>query len=52
MEDRDEKAGSDPEIEAHGRKGPRIKATDEAKPSESTQEEEADVELHKKKLTK
>jgi hypothetical protein len=57
VEDRDEKTGSDPEIEAHRRgRGPR--ATDEAPEGaaatgETTDEDEPDVELHKfKKSTK
>lgn len=40
MEDRDEKTGTDPEIEAHRRKPPVVRASDE--------ESGDDVEAHKK----
>jgi hypothetical protein len=57
VEDRDEKTGTDPEIEAHRRGGKAAKATEEAPKEDETSEasggDESDVELHRKtKLTK
>jgi hypothetical protein len=55
VEDREEKTGSDPELEAH-RKKRLLKASDEASaeaPEEEKGEDKGDVELHRKtKLTK
>ena len=55
MEDRDEKIGSEPETEAHRKRGAKIRATDEA-PKEGTtgdtEERDADVELHRTTTTR
>jgi hypothetical protein len=46
VEDRDEKTGTDPEIEAHRRKKV-LKANEEPTPEDSAKDEdEKDVELH------
>ena len=51
MEDRDEKTGTDPEIEAHRRKKV-LKANEEPTPEESAKDEdEKDVELHRTTTT-
>jgi hypothetical protein len=50
VEDRDEKTGSDPEIEAHRRRMAKANEEPSSEESDESVEAEDDVELHRKRL--